>query len=100
VCVYIYIYTYTYIYMYIYIYIYIYIYMCAWVHGSHYICSRGLYLIWHQWEGRHLALWRLDAPGKGDARGVRWEWVGGSTLLEAKGRGGEGCLWKGDWEGG
>ena len=36
-----------------------------------------------------MALWRLDAPGKGDARGVRWEWVGEwvSTLLEAKERG-------------
>jgi hypothetical protein len=39
-----------------------------------------------------LVLWRLDAPEKGDARGVRWEgvrgWVGRleNTLLEAKGR--------------
>jgi hypothetical protein len=36
-----------------------------------------------------LVLWRLDAPEKADARGVRWkcvdEWVG-STLLEGKGR--------------
>jgi hypothetical protein len=33
-------------------------------------------------------LWRLYVPEKGDARGVRWEWVcgWGSTLLEVKGR--------------
>jgi hypothetical protein len=45
-------------------------------------------LIWHQWEGRRLVLWRLDAPEKGDARGVMWEQVGEwvSTLLEAKER--------------
>ena len=30
-------------------------------------------LIWHQWEGEVLVLWRLDAPEKGDARGVRQE---------------------------
>ena len=34
-------------------------------------------LIWYQWEGKCLVLWRLDALEKGDARGVRWEWVGG-----------------------
>ena len=35
-----------------------------------------------------MVLWKLDSPEKGDARGVRWEWVGGcgSTLLEARGR--------------
>ena len=43
-------------------------------------------LIWHQWEGRCLVLWRLDDPENGGARGVRWEWEG-STLLEAKGKG-------------
>ena len=46
--------------------------------------------------GMSVFLWRLDAPEKGDARGVRW--VGGweSTLLEVKGRGdGVGGLWKG-----
>jgi hypothetical protein len=34
----------------------------------------------------HLVLWRLDAPEKGDAREVMWEWVGGlgSTFLEVK----------------
>jgi hypothetical protein len=31
------------------------------------------YLIWHQWEGMYLVLWRLDAPEKGDARAVKWE---------------------------
>jgi hypothetical protein len=45
-------------------------------------------LIWHQWEVRHLVTWRLDAPEKGDARGVMQELVAGrgSTLLEAKRR--------------
>ena len=35
-----------------------------------------------------MVLWRLDAPEKGDARGVMWEQVGEwvSTLLEAKER--------------
>jgi len=28
-------------------------------------------LVWPQWEGMHLVLWRLDAPEKGDAREVR-----------------------------
>ena len=36
-------------------------------------------LIWHQWEGRNLVLWRLDAPDNGDAREVRQEWKGGGT---------------------
>lgn len=31
-------------------------------------------------------LWRLDAPEKGDARGVRQEWVGEHSL-RAKGEG-------------
>jgi hypothetical protein len=49
----------------------------------------GNCLIWHQWEVKPLVLWKLDAPAKVDARGVKWEWVGewGSTLLEAKGVG-------------
>ena len=49
-------------------------------------------LIWHQWEGRCLVLWRLVAPAKEDAGGMRQEWVGWleSTLSEAKGRGTEG----------
>ena len=36
-----------------------------------------------------LFLWRLNAPEKGNTRGVRWEWLGrcGNTLLKAKGRG-------------
>jgi hypothetical protein len=29
-------------------------------HGSSCICSRRL--IWHQWKGRPLILWRLDVP--------------------------------------
>jgi hypothetical protein len=33
-------------------------------------------LIWHQWEGRCLFLWRLDAPEKEDDRRVKQEWVG------------------------
>jgi hypothetical protein len=36
-----------------------------------YVAKDGL--IWHQWEGRCLVLWRLDAPEKGDAREGRWE---------------------------
>jgi hypothetical protein len=36
-----------------------------------------------------LVLWKVDAPEKEGARGVRREWVGEwrSSLLEAKGRG-------------
>ena len=34
-------------------------------------------LVWPQLEGMDLVLWRLDAPEKGDARGVRREWVDG-----------------------
>jgi hypothetical protein len=35
-----------------------------------------------------LVLWRLDAPEKGGARRVRWEWVGGwgSILLKQRRR--------------
>ena len=33
------------------------------------------YLIWYQWDGRLLVLWRIVAPLKGDARGVRQDWV-------------------------
>ena len=45
-------------------------------------------LIQHQWDGRPLVLWRLVAPEKGEARGVRQDWMSGSmsTLIEAKGR--------------
>jgi hypothetical protein len=34
-------------------------------------------LIWHQWEGKSLVLWRFDAPTWENARVVRqeWEWV-------------------------
>jgi hypothetical protein len=58
-------------------------------------------LIWHQWEERHLVLWKLNAPVKEDARRVRQEWVGGwgHTLLQAKGRGdGIGDFWREGWE--
>jgi hypothetical protein len=34
------------------------------------------YLIWCQWDGRLLVLWRIVASLKGDVRGVRQEWVG------------------------
>ena len=39
-----------------------------------------------------MVLWKFKAPEKGDARGVRQEWLGGwgSTLLETKGNGTEG----------
>jgi hypothetical protein len=42
-------------------------------------------LIWHQWEGRSLVLWRLDAPAQGNARALVQEWMGGwvNTLIEA-----------------
>ena len=59
-------------------------------------------LVWPQWKGMCLVLWRLDAPGKGIAREVRQGWVSrwGSTLLEAKGRrNGVGHLWSGDCAG-
>jgi hypothetical protein len=29
------------------------------------------FLIFHHWDGRRLVLWRLDAPEKGDARGMK-----------------------------
>ena len=56
-----------------------------------YLWSREL-LIWRQWEGWHLVLWRLDAPEKGDARGIRWEWLGGEGAKKGlrKGRAGRG----------
>jgi hypothetical protein len=41
-------------------------------HGSSHICSRDG-LVGHQWEGRLLVLWRLDAPAWENARGVRWK---------------------------
>ena len=30
-------------------------------------------LIWQQWEGKRLVLWRLDASEKGDVKRVRQE---------------------------
>jgi hypothetical protein len=59
-------------------------------------------LSWHQWEGKPLVLWRLDALEMGDARGVRQEWVGGWVkeypLRGKEEGGGMGGLWKGDGE--
>jgi hypothetical protein len=40
-----------------------------------YVAEDGL--VWHQWEGRPLLLWRLNAPAQGNARVVMWEWVDG-----------------------
>jgi hypothetical protein len=39
-----------------------------------------------------LVLWGLDAPEKGDARGIRWEWLGGEGAKKGlrKGRAGRG----------
>jgi hypothetical protein len=49
----------------------------------------GDYLIWHQWQGSPLVLWRLNAPVSENARTVRQDWVGGwgRTLIEAGDRG-------------
>jgi hypothetical protein len=42
------------------------------------------YLIWHQWEGSLLVLWRLNDPCKcAKAGGGRW---GRSTPIEAEGQ--------------
>ena len=47
------------------------------------------YLIWHQWEGRPLVLWRLDVPMWWDAKVARWDWMcrWRSTLIEQSGWG-------------
>jgi hypothetical protein len=37
-----------------------------------------------------LVLWRLDSPEKGDARKVKWEWVG-EHPLRGEGEGGWGA---------
>jgi hypothetical protein len=44
-----------------------------------------------------MVLWQLFDPVRGDARGVRQEWVcgWGSTLLGAKGRGVGWSVWGG-----
>jgi hypothetical protein len=44
---------------------------------------------------KSLVLWRLDTPEKGDARGVRREWVGGWVGEEVQ----RGCGWVGFMEG-
>lgn len=48
----------------------------GWVHGSNIYVAEDC-LLWHEWEGRHWVLWRLNAPEKGESRGVRQEWVSG-----------------------
>jgi hypothetical protein len=50
---------------------------------SAYVAKNGL--IWHQWEGRPLVLWRLNTPMEENAREVRQEWMDGwgSSLTEA-----------------
>jgi hypothetical protein len=44
-----------------------------------------------------LVLWRIDAPEREEARGVRWGLVSGwgNNLLEAKERGGGGVFMEG-----
>lgn len=37
------------------------------------------HLIWYQWDGRCLVLWRIDALENGDAREMRQEWVSGGA---------------------
>jgi len=44
-------------------------------------------LIWHQCRKSHLVLCRLVAHRRGDASGVRWEWLREYTL---RGKGEEG----------
>jgi hypothetical protein len=41
-------------------------------------------LVWTQWKGMCMVLWRLDVPKKGDGKRVSLEGVGGwgNTLLE------------------
>ena len=39
-----------------------------------YVAEDGL--IGHQWEERPLVLSRLYAPVQGNARAMKWEWVG------------------------
>jgi hypothetical protein len=47
-----------------------------------YVAEGGL--IWHQWEGRPLVLWRRDASREGGCLNGE---AGVSTLFEAKERG-------------
>ena len=45
-------------------------------------------LISHQWKGKPLFLWRLNASVQRNVRALREEWVGRwSTLIEARWRG-------------
>jgi len=43
-------------------------------------------LIWHQWEGRPLVLWRVDAPRLGNARAGVGGWMG-EHLRRSRGKG-------------
>jgi hypothetical protein len=44
-------------------------------------------LVWHQWEVRHLVLWRPDAQKKGMLEGQECVVSGwGSTLMKVKGK--------------
>ena len=45
-----------------------------------------------------MVLLRFDVPEKGDAGGVRWEWVGEHTLRGKANEDGVGVLWRGDQE--
>ena len=50
-----------------------------------YVAEDGL--MWHQWEGRCLVLWRPFALGKGDARGVsEWLCVGAPSYRQRGGQ--------------
>jgi hypothetical protein len=49
-------------------------------------------LIWHQREGRHWVLWRLDASVNLDARRMRQEWVGRENPLSGTGK--ESRVWR------
>jgi hypothetical protein len=56
-------------------------------------------LIWHQWEGRHLVLWRLDALAEGGEAEVG-EWWRSTLIEEGRRRDGIGGLSRGNWAGG
>ena len=49
-------------------------------------------MAWHQREGRHWVLWRLDASVNLDARRMRQEWVGRENPLSGTGK--ESRVWR------
>lgn len=61
--------------------------MLGLVHGSSYICTRGMHHLASVGGWIHLVLWKVDAREKDDAKGERQAWVIGwrSSLLEEKG---------------